>query len=107
MLGYHRREENCGHWEFFRLHELDPEEMLGERKTICGLEFVGEVPGKGRLPTHRYRYPEQDTAIDSGKVYEVGNPSETLGKVARARHHRAGDRHQEDRRFRSIDTHSP
>ena len=83
MLGYYRREENCGHWEFFRLHELGPDEMLDERKTICGLEFEDEVPGKGRLPVHRYRYPEQDTAIDSGTVYEVGNWEEVSVRSTR------------------------
>jgi uncharacterized protein len=68
MLGYFRREEKCAWWEHYRLCELPPEDLLEEREAVGGLEFVTELPrtGKQRMPTHRYRFPAQETALDEG-----------------------------------------
>jgi uncharacterized protein len=82
MLSYHRREENCGHWEFFRLHDLDADALLDERKAIAGLTFDGTVAERRKIPVHRYRYPAQDSALEAGnKVYEVGAIDGDLGTV--------------------------
>jgi uncharacterized protein len=69
MLGYFRREEKCDYWEHFRLRGLSPVDQLDEREMVTGLVFEGELPKKGRErnPTHRYRFPQQETAIEAGK----------------------------------------
>jgi uncharacterized protein len=36
-----RREDKSAWWEYFRIHDLDPEELLEERKVIAGLRFPG------------------------------------------------------------------
>lgn len=68
QIEYFRREDKSAWWEFFRVHELEHEELLDERKAITGLEFVGVLPkeGKERNVTHRYRYPPQEVSIDEG-----------------------------------------
>lgn len=82
MLDYHRREMNCAHWEFFRLHDLDIEELRAERKALTGLSFIGEVGGTAACPVHRYRYPEQESALKEGsKVYKVGELDSDFGEV--------------------------
>ncbi|MDR6632304.1 uncharacterized protein J2X72_001075 [Phyllobacterium sp. 1468] len=73
ILNWHRRENKAVFWEKFRLEALTPDELLDERDGLSGLMFVGEVPGPGRLPTHRYGFPQQDTDIRPGdKLRSVG-----------------------------------
>lgn len=74
QVDYFRREEKCAWWEFFRLHEMDCEDLLQERKGIAGLEYTGDVPltGRRRLPIHKYRYPAQEVGLNVGDcLYEV------------------------------------
>lgn len=69
QIDYFRREDKSAWWEFFRVHELDHEDLLEERKAISGLEFVEILPkqGKERNETHRYRFPEQEISMDEGE----------------------------------------
>jgi predicted RecB family nuclease len=74
QIEYFRREDKSAWWEFFRVHELEHEDLLDERKAITGLQFVEVLPkvGKERNVTHRYRYPPQEVSIDEGdEVIEV------------------------------------
>ncbi|MGH7392354.1 MAG: TM0106 family RecB-like putative nuclease [Candidatus Rokuibacteriota bacterium] len=86
MLGYFRREEKCAWWEHFRVCDLPPEDLLDEREAVGGLELVGELPrtGKERVPTHRYRFPAQETALDQGdRLRAVGDAeNKSFGVVA-------------------------
>lgn len=68
MIDYFRRESKSAYWEYYRLHELDEEEAVGERKAIGGLVFEGVQPkrGKERNVTHRYRFPIQETSFSEG-----------------------------------------
>jgi uncharacterized protein len=82
QLDYFRRELKCAYWEFFRIHDLDDEELLEERKAVAGLEFVGEVEGGTETrPIHRYRFPTQEAALDADDaLHEVRG--ESVGTVA-------------------------
>ncbi len=72
QLDYFRREENCAWWEYHRIRELEPEELLEERKAVAGLELVGVVDGgKARYPVHRYRFPPQEAALAEGDELHV------------------------------------
>lgn len=62
-LDWHRREDKSAWWEYFRLEALPAEELFEERAAIAALEFVGVVEGKGKTPTHRYRFPAQETEL--------------------------------------------
>ncbi len=104
LLEYFRREDKCVWWEYFRMHELEPDELLAERKGLAGLEFVGEVPGKPgvRLPTHRYRFPFQEASFDFGSSLE----EVTGGAIGSVAHFDPGQRTIDiKKRGDSIDIH--
>lgn len=85
MLDYFRREEKCVWWEFFRINELEDEELLYERKAVAGLQFVGEIEGgTARCPVHRYSFPDQEVAFADGvQLIVVGNfPIRRVGTVS-------------------------
>ncbi|HZY80394.1 MAG TPA: TM0106 family RecB-like putative nuclease [Cyclobacteriaceae bacterium] len=82
QIDYFRREDKSAWWEFFRVHELEPEDLLGERKALTGLKYIGEAPKKGkeRNVTHRYSFPPQEHSIDEGdELWEV--KGEKIGSV--------------------------
>lgn len=84
QLDYFHREDRCAWWEYFRIRDLDHEELLDERKALAGLEFVEGVGGTARCPIHRYRFPDQEAAIDAGDdLVEAGKGDEgaKIGKV--------------------------
>ncbi|MCA9195366.1 MAG: TM0106 family RecB-like putative nuclease [Planctomycetales bacterium] len=85
LLEYFRREDKSNWWEFFRMHELEHEELLSERTALTGLTFVSEVPGppKAKNPTHRYTFPPQECALStSNPLYEVqGNEIGTIAEL--------------------------
>jgi len=68
MLGYFRQEEKNAWWEFFRLRDLPADEHLDEREMLAGLEFVEQLPRQGqqRNTRCRFRFPPQETALDTG-----------------------------------------
>ncbi len=83
LLDYFRREDKCAWWEYYRMHELEHDELLLERKAISGLQFEQAVPGgpRDRTPTHRYRFDPQEVTLDGGEeVVEV--MGEKVGTVA-------------------------
>jgi predicted RecB family nuclease len=82
QIDYFRREDKSAWWEYFRVHEMDEEELLDERKAIAGLTFLCEVPKKKneRNVTHRFRYPPQELSISEGdRVDEV--KGDVIGEV--------------------------
>ncbi|HEX6559613.1 MAG TPA: DEAD/DEAH box helicase, partial [Longimicrobiales bacterium] len=71
LLEFHRREKRQFWWDYFRIKGLADEDRYDERKTIVGLEFVGEVPDpkatkRTRAKIFRYRFPEQEQSFDVG-----------------------------------------
>src|SRR5690606_37598896 len=82
QIEYFRREDKSAWWEFFRVHELEHDELLEERKAITGLQFIRELPkDKGeRNVTHRYSYSPQELSIDAGDE-GIEEKGETVGSV--------------------------
>ncbi|TCP96368.1 uncharacterized protein C8J46_10963 [Sphingomonas sp. PP-F2F-A104-K0414] len=81
LLDFHRREEKAGWWEFFRLADLDADELVEERAAIGGgLELRGTVGGTAKCPVHRYAFGPQETDVRPGKKLRAvgGDP---LGAV--------------------------
>jgi len=73
LLGWHRREDKATWWEFFRIMDLTPEQLVDEDDPIGLLEPVepiGEVV-KGKQ-VWRYRFPEQE--FDLGRPGQVFEP---------------------------------
>lgn len=79
-LDWHRREEKTAWWEYFRLRELDADELFDERAALSGLEFKGRTGGSDRAPVHRYGFPPQEVEFRGGEeLHSQGG--EKLGKV--------------------------
>ncbi|TMQ73670.1 MAG: TM0106 family RecB-like putative nuclease [Candidatus Eisenbacteria bacterium] len=82
VLDWHRREEKSAWWEYYRLRERSDEELLDEMPALSGLEFVARLPGKGRTPVERYRFPAQETKIREGDKLHLPLPDgRELGDV--------------------------
>ncbi|HEU6439579.1 MAG TPA: TM0106 family RecB-like putative nuclease [Terriglobales bacterium] len=74
LLSWHRREEKAFWWRFFHLmNDLTDEERIAEREPIGGLELVECLGPVARSTVYRYRFPEQEHAIDVGT--EVCDPA--------------------------------
>ncbi len=86
QIEYFRREDRSAWWEFFRVHELEHEDLLDERKAITGLEFVSvlEKEGRERNVTHRYKYPPQELSIDKGDAVHAvkGDPIGSIRAIS-------------------------
>lgn len=67
QIEYYRRETKSAYWEFFRLRDMDDDDLLNERKGIVGLSLFGTHPDSKRVPIHSYRYPDQEIALDKNK----------------------------------------
>ncbi|HSU39986.1 MAG TPA: TM0106 family RecB-like putative nuclease, partial [Polyangiaceae bacterium] len=63
LLDWHWRESKSAWWEYFRTLELAPDDYVGDRAALGGLEYVGEVAAIKSSLVHRYRFPPQDHAL--------------------------------------------
>lgn len=65
MLDWYRREEKSFWWEFFRLRELPPDELIDERKAISYLKFTGNrvLDKKSAIDTYNFPYQECDLRL--------------------------------------------
>ena len=67
LLSWHRREEKSFWWRYFYLmNDLTDEDRVAEREPIGRLELVGRVGETARSVVYRYRFPEQEHAIEVG-----------------------------------------
>ena len=80
LLDWHRREKKAFWWEYFRLRDLQPEELLDERAALAELEFVEDV-SDGKSTIHRYRFPAQEVSLKKGDSL-VDLEEVQVGKVA-------------------------
>jgi uncharacterized protein len=89
LVDWHRREAKAQWWDYFRVRELDDEDLLNERGVLVGLELVGRVAevksAKTGKPTgsviDRYRYPRQEVDFGRGTRLKLRDGS-TFGEVA-------------------------
>jgi uncharacterized protein len=74
LLGWHRREDKSMWWEFHRLMDLTPEQLVDEDDPIGLLEPI-EVVDHGRRGKQvwRYRFPAQDYDVGLRTVYDPAN----------------------------------
>jgi predicted RecB family nuclease len=81
LLEWHRREEKSVWWEYFRLSGLTSDELIQEKAAISELSLQAVVDStKTGIPTHRYRFSQQDTDIRVGdEVRQAGG--DKLGVV--------------------------
>ena len=73
LLGWHRREDKATWWEFHRLMDLTPEELVDEADPIGLLEPVGAGRRAARgKQVWRYAFPTQEFDLGrlGGRLYE-------------------------------------
>ena len=71
LLGWHRREEKAMWWEFHRLMDLTPDQLVDEDGAIGLLEPVEMLAETKRgVRTWRYRYPDQEIDIKGGTLHD-------------------------------------
>ena len=66
LLDWHRRESKSEWWEYYRLKELDEDELLGERQAIARICFQQITGQRKRSTVRRYQYPEQEIELLPG-----------------------------------------
>jgi uncharacterized protein len=81
QLEYFRREDKCAWWEYFRIHDLDHEDLLDERKAISGLQLIGPAGGSAKYPVQRYSFPEQEIDPCEGKSLQEIHTKTRVGTV--------------------------
>lgn len=87
MVGWHRREERPEWWDFFRLADLQTDELIDDRAAIGapeGPELIGDVLSKtGRKTSRswRYRFPPQECAFNVGDGMRDVDTNEPAGTV--------------------------
>ena len=79
MLEFHRREEKSVWWEYFRLRDLEDEELLEEKDAIAGLQFVGRLRKEKKSFIDRYHFPPQEVGIKRKK--KLHNHHDYIGTV--------------------------
>ncbi len=63
VLDFHRREQKAVWWEYFRLSDLTPEDLMDEKAGLSGLRFDCVNGGTSAAPIHRYTFPPQESDI--------------------------------------------
>ncbi len=66
MIEWHRREAKNWWWEYYRLRDLSPDELVAERKPLGDLEYVGCIGPADRSLAHRFRFAPQEHGLKSG-----------------------------------------
>ena len=69
LLGWHRREDKSMWWDFHRLMDLTPEQLVDESSPIGMLEPIGPIgDAKNGKQVWRYEFPPQDFDLGRGEV---------------------------------------
>ncbi len=98
LLDYYRREDKSTWWEYFRVKDLDAQELVEDPAPLGGLEFDQDMGPEKRSVLHRYRFPLQEHRIKAGKkvedfdtgrspgdVFEIADTTVTLKRSSTAR----------------------
>ncbi len=83
LLDYYRREDKSKWWEYFRVKDLDAQELVEDPTPLGGLEFDREVGQEKRSTLHRYRFPPQEHRVKVGGKVEDFATGKSPGEVFR------------------------
>lgn len=73
MLDWYRREEKSFWWEYFRIKELEPDELLDEKTALTYLQFTGEREIVKRSVVDTYTFPNQECELRVGNQIKNEN----------------------------------
>ena len=81
LLDYYRREDKSKWWEYFRVKDLDAQELVEDPAPLGGLGFDREVGREKRSTLHRYRFPPQEHRVKVGGKVEDFETGKSPGEV--------------------------
>lgn len=87
LVGWHRREARPQWWDFFRLGDLQTDELIEDRAAIGapeGPELVGDVlspTGRATSKAWRYTFPPQECAFRAGDGVRDVDTNDPIGTV--------------------------
>lgn len=73
MLDWYRREEKSFWWEYYRILELEPDELLDEKTALTYLQFTGESIPEKRSVIDSYIFPNQECELRPGNQIKNEN----------------------------------
>jgi predicted RecB family nuclease len=80
LLAWHRREDKSAWWEFHRLMDLTPEQLVDESAPLGLLEPLEPVDEpKGGRQTWRYTFPPQEDDLGRPDVYDPSRKQDRPG----------------------------
>lgn len=79
MLDWYRREKKAFWWNYFRLRELNDEDLLDERDALSYLSFTGKRTTVKKSEVHYYTFPEQECDLKEGAT--VDYKGERVGSI--------------------------
>lgn len=75
MLDWYRREQKSFWWEYYRILEMEPDELIDEKTVLTYLQFTGQsVPDK-RSVIDTYTFPNQECELRPGNQIKNENDS--------------------------------
>lgn len=82
LLGWHRREERPGWWEWFDRRAKDDAGLVADREAVGGLVHLGELDGQDRPDVHHYAFdPAQDHKLPLGKDVHDPRTGRSAGRL--------------------------
>lgn len=63
MLDWHRRENKAVWWEYFRLRDLEKDELLNEKAALARLKFLEHIGTIKKSVIDRYGFPAQECEV--------------------------------------------
>jgi predicted RecB family nuclease len=80
LLGWHRREDKAMWWEFHRLMDQNPDQLVDESEPIGLLEVQGPIDEVRRdKQTWRYTFPAQDFDLGRGQLFDPAVKADNPG----------------------------
>ena len=80
MLDWYRREQKSFWWEYFRIMELDSDELLDEKTALTYLQFTGESIPEKRSVIDTYVFPSQECELRPGNQMKNEN-GDSAGEI--------------------------
>lgn len=67
MLDWYRREDKSIWWDYYRILELTPDELLEEKNAISFLQYTGRNFPEKKSTVYEYRFPPQEAELKKDK----------------------------------------
>ena len=82
LLGWHRREDRADWFEWFRLQDLDSDDLTRDATPIGGVRYRGQVGTEARSTLHRWTFdPAQETKLKRGDQAVAAPGGRTIGTI--------------------------